>query len=118
MHQLAIILLLFLMSPAAAQINAIHHYIFFNREREWIVEKSFLETPAFEGAQLKYAWKELEPEKDRYNFSMIPNDLDFLTANGKKLFIQLQDVTFDTSLMNVPAYLLKDSTYRSGVRMP
>src|SRR5689334_8807692 len=68
--------------------KAVHHYVFFAHERERITEKSFLDTHAFEGAQLKYTWRELEPEKDHYDFSSIRKDLAFLTANGKKLFIQ------------------------------
>ncbi|MFQ5633368.1 MAG: hypothetical protein ACE5I1_31770, partial [bacterium] len=117
MHKIADILLILLTSSATAQKTNIHHYVFFNRDRERIAETSFLETRAFEGAQLKYAWKELEPEPDHYDFRMIQNDLDFLTANGKKLFIQLQDVSFDTSIINVPAYLREDKKYNGGIAM-
>jgi hypothetical protein len=95
----------------------IRHYVFFNLERERIAEESFLTTQAFEGAQLKYTWKELEPEKNLYHFTNIQKDLDFLTSHGKKLFIQLQDVTFDTSAINVPQYLIGDSTFHGGVAM-
>ena len=38
-----------------------HHYVFFNRDRERISDVAFLETKPFEGAQLKYTWRELEP---------------------------------------------------------
>jgi hypothetical protein len=38
------------------------HYVFFNRDRERISEATFLDTKAFEGAQLKYTWRELERE--------------------------------------------------------
>ena len=58
------------------------HYVFFNRERERISEPSFLGTRAFEGAQLKYTWRELEPEKDRYDFSAVRKDLAVLTSEG------------------------------------
>ena len=94
--------------------HKIHHYVFFNRDRERISEPSFLETEAFEGAQLKYTWREMEPEKDQYDFNGIQADLDFLTSKGKKLFIQLQDVSFDTSIINVPEYLLRDKQYHGG----
>jgi hypothetical protein len=63
---------------------------------------------------LKYTWRELEPEKDRYEFEDIRNDLAFLSANGKKLFIQLQDVSFDSSIVNVPLYLMRDVEYSGG----
>src|SRR6187401_2541265 len=71
--------------------HALHHFVFFDRDRERIEEKSFLTTKAFEGAQLKFTWRELEPEKDRYDFTALRHDLDFLTRRGKRLFVQLQD---------------------------
>lgn len=60
---------------------------------------------AFEGAQLKYSWRELEPEKGAYKFDPIRRDLGFLAAKGKKLFIQLQDVSFDDAIVNSPRYI-------------
>jgi len=53
-----------------------------------------------------YSWKELEPEKGKYNFSIIKEDIAYLSKYGKKLFIQLQDVTFDKRYKAVPNYLL------------
>jgi hypothetical protein len=98
----------------AIQAAEVHHYVFFNQERERIHEASFLETKAFAGAQLKYTWRELEPERDRYDFSAIRADLQFLTSKGKRLFIQLQDVTFDPAHIAVPAYLRQDARYHGG----
>src|ERR1700716_3616154 len=69
----------------------VHHYVFFSQDREKIKEASeFLETKALEGAQVAYSWRQLEPQKDNYDFSAIREDLAFLTSKGKKLFIQLQ----------------------------
>jgi hypothetical protein len=95
--------------------EAAHHYAFFNRDREKIFDASFLETKALEGAQLKYTWRELEPGKDDYDFSAIQQDLTFLNSKGKKLFIQLQDVSFDPALVHVPPFLLSDARYNGGV---
>lgn len=89
-------------------------YVFFNRERERIAEASFLDTPAIEGAQLKYTWRQLEPAKDRYEFGDIRHDLAFLTARGKRLFIQVQDASFDSAIVPVPRYLLDDPAYHGG----
>ena len=71
-------------------------FCFFNVDRHRIQEKSLLESDIFSGAQLKYTWPELEPEKGVYNFDLIQSDLEFHEANGKNLFIQVQDVSFDT----------------------
>jgi hypothetical protein len=48
------------------------HYVFFGMGREIIKDaSSFLETKALEGAQVAYWWRQLEPEKDKYDFSLI-----------------------------------------------
>ena len=100
---------------ASVSGKPVHHYVFFGQDREKIREASlFLETKELEGAQVAYSWRQLEPEKDAYDFSAIRDDLAFLTSKGKKLFIQLQDVTFSESQINVPRYLLRDSKYNGG----
>jgi hypothetical protein len=96
-------------------VKKTHHYVFFNRDRERIAEASFLATSALEGAQLKYTWRELEPESDAYDFASVRKDLRFLTSKGKKLFIQLQDASFSETIINVPRYLLSDGRYHGGV---
>jgi hypothetical protein len=98
-------------SPA----KPVHHYVFFSQDRERIAKaSSFFETNALEGAQVTYTWRQLEQGKDGYDFSMIREDLAFLSSRGKKLFIQLQDVTFSASQINIPRYLLRDSIYNGG----
>ena len=98
----------------SATAEGVHHYAFFNRDRERIFDTSFLGTKAFEGAQLKYTWRELERGKDAYDFSAIQHDLAFLSSKGKKLFIQLQDASFDPTIVNVPRYLVNDARYNGG----
>ena len=112
--KLCCVLLFCLVCADIAATQEIHHYVFFNRDRESISDPEFLQTKTFEGAQLKYTWKQLEPQKDKYNLGIIQKDLEFLTSKGKRLFIQLQEVSFDTSIINVPKYLLDDKTYGGG----
>jgi len=98
-----------------AAVKSVHHYVFFGQDREKITKaSSFLDTKAIEGAQVVYSWRQLEPEKDAYDFSPIREDLAFLASRGKKLFIQLQDVTFSEARINVPPYLLRDPIYNGG----
>lgn len=92
----------------------VHHYVFVGQDRERIHDAHFLETPALEGAQVAYSWRQLEPGKDEYDFSEIREDLAFLAARGKKLFVQFQDVTFDSMRVGVPKYLLSDPQYHGG----
>jgi hypothetical protein len=89
------------------------NFIFFGRERDRIVETSFLENPQIAGAQLKYTWRELEPARDRYEFGTLLEDLAFLECHGKRLFVQLQDVSFSEEIP-VPTYLQTDPTFNGG----
>jgi hypothetical protein len=104
-----------LLSCSTAAAKPVHHYVFFGQDREKIGQASdLLATKALEGAQVAYSWRQLEPAKDDYDFSLIREDLAFLTSKGKKLFVQFQDVTFTPSRINVPLYLQRDSQYHGG----
>ena len=99
-------------SPIAP--DSIRNFVYFARERDAIRDHSFLNINRFVGAQIMYAWAQLEPAKDRYDFSTIREDYLYLQSKGKRLFIQLQDATFDPRNKGVPDYLLgKD--YQGGV---
>lgn len=97
-----------------APAGGVRHYVFFGQDREKISDAAFLGTRAFEGAQLKYSWRELERGEDGYDFSALEHDLELLSSKGKRLFIQLQDVTFDPTLLNIPKYLVDDRRYSGG----
>ncbi|MEL6142653.1 MAG: hypothetical protein AAFU67_13670, partial [Bacteroidota bacterium] len=107
-------LLLVLFCGKISAQKDVKHFIFFNRDRDRIREISFLENDQLVGAQLKYVWKELEVDYNVYDFSDIEADLDFLTNHDKRLFIQLQDVSFGESTSLVPNYLLEDTIYNGG----
>lgn len=55
-----------------------------------------------------YPWRDFEPEKGKYDFSVLKQDYEYLKSHGKKLFIQLQDVTFNPKYKAVPDYLLTE----------
>jgi hypothetical protein len=103
-----------IMCQSGAAAHRTRHYVFVNRDREHLSDARLLQTSAFEGAQVKYTWRELEPEKDVYDFHAIDTDLAFLTARGKRLFVQLQDASFSGAVNNVPLYLQKDKAYNGG----
>jgi len=107
--------LLLVLCCSSVSAKRVNHYVFFGQDREKIKEaKTFLETRTLAGAQVTYSWRQLEPGKDKYDFSFIQEDLAFLKASGKKLFVQLQDVTFNEKRINVPKYLLEDPQYNGG----
>jgi hypothetical protein len=70
--------------------------------------------PGFRGIQKTYRWRDLEPEKDRYDFAAIRADLAFLGKHGKRLVIQVQTKTFGSGQNYCPAYL-SGPEYGGGV---
>jgi hypothetical protein len=85
--------------------DEIKHFVYFARDREAIQNHPFLTNSRFEGAQIMYSWAQLEPSKGHYDFSIIHDDYKYLTSKGKKLFIQLQDATFNPKYKAIPDYL-------------
>ena len=88
--------------PPAAEVKW-HpgNYIFVQARR---LDESLL-YPHFLGVQKCYSWKSLEPAKDRYDFSGLRSDLDFLARHGWRLVIQIQTKTFGPGQNDCPAYL-------------
>lgn len=111
----ALIFILSLLSASPVNAKPLHHFVFFGMDREKLrTTKTLLDTKAFEGAQVAYFWRQLEPGKDEYDFSLIREDLAFLRQHGKKLWVQLQDVSFSERWNPVPRYLLRDPQYHGG----
>lgn len=96
--------------------DSIQHFVYFAKDRELIKDHPLLTHPLFRGAQIMYAWRELEPEKGKYDFSILKQDYDYLRKYHKKLFVQLQDVTFNPGYKAIPDYLLTDE-YDGGAVM-
>ncbi|PYS69130.1 MAG: hypothetical protein DMF69_17945 [Acidobacteria bacterium] len=115
MKLLLVSLILIFSSTLSITAKPLHHFVYFGMDREKIgATKSFLEMRAFEGAQVAYSWRQLEPARDEYDFRLIRQDLAFLARHGKKLWIQLQDVTFSERWNPVPKYLVQDPQYHGG----
>jgi hypothetical protein len=85
--------------------DEIKHFVYFARDREAIHDHPFLNHSRFEGAQIMYSWAQLEPTEGDYDFSIIHNDHNYLKSYEKKLFIQLQDATFNPKYKGIPVYL-------------
>lgn len=93
--------------------DSIKHFVYFAGDRQRIRNHPFLKSARFKGAQIMYSWRKLEPEKGKYDFTIIKEDYDYLFSQGKKLFIQLQDATFNPKYKGIPTYLLSDE-YHGG----
>ncbi len=96
----------YLGAPFPIQIDSIKNFVYFARDREAMRSSPFLLNSRFAGAQIMYPWAILEPEKDKYDFSTILADVEFLKSKGKTLFVQLQDATFTIKFNATPKYLL------------
>ena len=96
--------------------DSIQHFVYFARDRESIKDHPLLLHPMFKGAQIMYSWRDVEPEKGKYDFAILKEDIEYLKRYNKKLFIQIQDVTFDSNYKAVPPYLLT-AEYDGGVVM-
>jgi hypothetical protein len=101
-------------APGSALAQAPANFLFLGSD-ELSASKALLARPDIQGAQIVYSWRQLEPEKGRYDFSAIEADLQLVEASGKKLFIQIQDRFFLPTARNVPDYILKDPEYRGGL---
>jgi hypothetical protein len=106
----------YLDSRCPIQANAIKHFVYLARDRQRLRGHAFLQNPRFSGAQIMYAWEQLESSKGHYDFSIIEDDLNYLRSQNRRLFIQLQDATFNPKYKGVPAYLLSDE-YDGGAIM-
>lgn len=97
----------------AARIARPVSYIFFGRDHQRVDDAKFLDHRGVAGAQLTFTWRELEPTRDRYDFSGIEARLAQLQRHGRRLVVQLQDVSFvDRPL--VPDYMLRDTAFHGG----
>src|SRR5262245_12669482 len=113
--ELAVMLLLFTAGTPLPNSTASdpRNYVFFGGEHERLADPAFLNNPSIAGAQVRYTWRELEPERDRYNLKPLLDDAALLQKHGKRLFVQLQDVSFSDRIL-VPDYLVKDPAFSGG----
>lgn len=88
--------------------DSIQHFVYFARDRESLINHPLLLHSRFKGAQIMYSWRDFETQKDQYDFSVLQQDYEYLKKFGKKIFVQLQDVTFYSKYKAVPDYLLTD----------
>ncbi|MBN2535661.1 MAG: hypothetical protein JXB88_22475 [Spirochaetales bacterium] len=64
----------------------------------------YLDDPAVKGVNKRYFWRMIEPGKDRYDFSLIESDLEYLKEQGKQLVVFLMDKSFSKKSA-LPPYL-------------
>lgn len=93
--------------------DSIQHFVYFSRDRQDIIDHPLLQHPMFKGAQIMYSWRDFEVQKGKYDLTILKQDYEYLKKYGKKIFIQLQDVTFNPKNKAIPDYLITEE-YNGG----
>jgi len=99
---------------AGSSFSQIKNFLFVGMDRELLRNSDYWKPELFDGVQVSYSWNQLEHTKDEYDFSLIKEDLKFLKKSKKKLFIQIQDVSFSTKYNFAPKYLREEPIYNGG----
>lgn len=111
-----VILLILFNQESYAQNTLPQLFLFLGGDKASTYEDK-LNNTCVTGVQIIYSWKQLEPEKDVYDFSKIKQDITDLKKWNKKLFIQIQDRSFEPTVLYVPDYIREDAIYHGGVAM-
>ena len=94
------------------------HYIQLNAgATDELVQRTFKEIaalPNVRGVQTRYAWRDLEPTKDGYDFTEIDKELAMAQAVGKRLFIMISTKAFKAGSRALPDYM-HTAEYGGGV---
>lgn len=90
------------------------NFLFVGMDRDLLRNSDYWKPRLFDGVQVAYSWNQLEHTKDEYDFSLIKEDLKFLERSKKKLFIQIQDVSFSPQRNFAAKYLREDPIYNGG----
>lgn len=103
LHKLSVIILFATsLSSCLSQKNEIDipnkkwhpgHYVAVGNHFD-VKEIKYLNEPAVIGVNKRYNWKDLEPEKDIYDFSSIERDLEYLSTQNKQLVVFIIDRSF------------------------
>lgn len=89
-------------APAAPAKWHPGHYVFVGHGA---IRDDLIALPQFRGIQRCYSWAKLEPERGRYDFSAIRDDLARLRPARKQLVVQIQYKAFGRDRRDCPDYL-------------
>jgi len=112
---LVCVLMLFPVSPASAWPAGKPRDFIYLGQGDLDQNRPILDRPDIAGAQVMYVWLSLEPQRGRYDFSMIEHDLALTRARGKAMYIEVLDRFFQPDARYVPRYLLDDPKFGGGL---
>lgn len=112
---------LFLSAASSNQLiksrpNSVQNFLFIGGDSDKLTQyNKLLTSKDIQGVQIVYTWQQLEPQRGKYDFSAIKNNLRYLNSIDKKLFIQIQDRFFTKDARYVPKYILTDPQFKGGL---
>jgi hypothetical protein len=75
---------------------------------QWAPTVTVPQPAEMDDAYGRYAWKDLEPVKDQYNFSLIDNAIATAVSKGQKFAFRIRDLKGPTSGVAVPDYIISE----------
>jgi hypothetical protein len=101
--------------PASAQTaQPLRHFVYLGQD-ELDANLPILDRRDIAGAEIIYVWRNLEPSRGEYDFSMIEHDLALTRARGKELFVEVGDRFFAPHARWLPRYILDEPQYGGGL---
>ena len=107
--------------PSSVKRNHFHpgHYMMVGHNAKTSTYQRIEGEPYIVGIKHLYRWRDLEPAKGVYDFSQIEQDLSYISAMGKYLFLQIRYTQYNGNRSpNVPDYVTKDARYGCGGKSP
>lgn len=106
---------LFLALPAPAwSAQPLRNFVYLGQD-DLDAALPILDRPDIAGAQVMYVWRNLEPRRGAYDFSMIEHDLALTRARGKGMFVEVLDRFFTPDARHLPQYMLDEPQYGGGL---
>jgi hypothetical protein len=101
--------------PASARATpALRNFVYLGQD-DLDAALPILDRPDISGAQVMYVWRNLEPSRGAYDFSMIEHDLALTRARGKGMFVEVLDRFFTPASRYLPQYMLDEPEYGGGL---
>jgi hypothetical protein len=104
-----------LAQPASARpASALRHFVYLGQD-DLDAALPILDRPDISGAEVMYVWRNLEPHRGAYDFSMIEHDLALTRARHKGMFVEVLDRFFTPASRYLPQYMLDEPEYGGGL---
>ena len=113
-------LLFFIQDSKAFDVDCVKwnpgHYVMLTWKYKKLDPEPFIASldKTIKGLQIVLSWRDLEFEKNEYNFNKIEKILALLKKYDKRLFIQVSERSFKNDENPIPNYLYEEPEYEGG----